>query len=178
MAQHPQTKPVASPTAIAPRDNPRDNPALSKAIAAYEAQTLESQLDAHNFMHGCLREDEECRRAEEAQAAARAADDLAKQQTAEQQAQTVNRIAEGVELLVAAPVAGVVSLWETGGGKRIGRGANIVLGLAAKGVSAFGIGRKIPAVEVATRASKVLVHSQVSIDIRDFVAKKWNKENA
>jgi hypothetical protein len=159
MAQHPQSKAAANPAALAARDNP----ALNQALSAYDVRTLESEIDGHNFLHDCRHKDEERQRTDEAMAAAAQEEEL-----------ITNRWCEGAEL-VASPVAGVVSLWQTQNGFGLGRTANIVLGLGAKAVSAVG-NPKGRAAQIATRSAKVLIHSQFSIDTRDFIANKLNKD--
>jgi hypothetical protein len=161
MAQHPQSKAAANPAALAARDNP----ALNQALSAYDVRTLETEIDGHNFLHDCRRTDEERQRTDEAMAAA-----------AQKEAFITNRWCEGAEL-VASPVAGVVSLWQTESGRGLGRGANYLLGLGAKGVSFFA-NPESRGMQIATRSAKVLIHSQFSIDTRDFIANKLKKDNA
>lgn len=161
MAQHPQIKPGRNPAALAARDNP----ALNQTLSAYEARALENAIEGHAFSEACRREQEQ-----------KEAEDQAAREAARAEQKTTNQICEGVEL-IAAPVAGVVSLWQTEGGRGVGRATNWVLGLGAKAVSAWG-DPKSRAAQIATRGTKVLVHSQMSIDTREFIRNKFTKDKA
>jgi len=136
MAQHPRVKLDESPEALE---------ALSGHLDALEdAPNLETDLQAHAFARQCLGEMEE-------------EDKLNSQE---------NKATDGIQAIVMAPVAGVVSAWQTKGGFPIGGLINFAVGSVATGVSLYQ--PKSRGTRIAARAGKVLLHSQISIMSRNI----------
>ncbi len=135
MAQHPQIRPDASPAALA---------SLNDALTTYDAEALETEIQAHSFSQKCLREME-----------------------AEDKKNGVEHLTTEVLEVAVAPAAGALSVWQTKGGFPIGGAANVVLGLAGKALSLAN--PKARPLRVLGRATKVLLHSQLSITTRNLI---------
>jgi hypothetical protein len=135
MAQHPQIRPDASPAAMA---------SLNDALTTYDAEALETELQAHNFAQQCLRE----------------------QENEDKKDRTENLTTEVLEVAVA-PAAGALSVWQTAGGFPIGGVANVMLGLGGKALSLSN--PKARPLRVLGRTTKVLLHSQLSITTRNLI---------
>jgi hypothetical protein len=135
MAQHPQTRLDASPAALA---------SLNQSLTAYDAEALETEMQAHAFMEKCRSEQE-----------------------ADERMDKTERLTTEVLEVVVSPAAGALSIWQTKGGLPIGAAANIVLGLVGKALSL--VNPKARPLRVAGRVTKVLLHSQLSIITRNMI---------
>ncbi|PRP98532.1 hypothetical protein [Enhygromyxa salina] len=109
-----------------------------------DAESLETQLQAHAFSQQCLRDIEVTERLD----------------------RTEILTTEALEVVVT-PAAGAISTWKTKKDIPIGAIANILLGTGAKAVSIWNPENR--GVRVAGRVGKVLLHSQLSIITRNLI---------
>jgi hypothetical protein len=135
MAQHPQTRLDASPAALA---------SLNQSLTEYDAEALETEIQAHAFLEKCRSEQE-----------------------ADERMDRAEHLTTEVLEVVVSPAAGALSLWQTKGGLPIGGAANIVLGIGGKALSL--LNPQARPLRVAGRVTKVLLHSQLSITTRNMI---------
>ena len=126
------------------------------------AQLLEDELSASAFANQCERE-----WAKERQEIVRMEAEISRQREIETKQDFAEVVVTEVLEVATSATAGALSTWRTDGGVAVGAGLNVLVGGLGKIGSC--INPTSRPLRVASKASKVLLHSQISIITRKLI---------